>query len=547
MEQPKETTELFARHPWLARLKERDAQELIQAGPRERAERWDTSVWAPDLAAAGCGPEQLRAAMLDPEMRGLYVPDSKGRDDTIGWGVASLVRQLCKDWFLGEEAPADIYAEFNNRYTVVKNLGGKCRVVSYGHDGQIVAQDFTNFQQAHCNRYVVTTVEGPKGPKEVRTPAGKFWLESPLRKQVETARFAPGQQLPDNVLNLWLGWGVKPKERWGKVDSFLQYMMDVLCDGDEQAYDYLLRWMAYAVQFPDRPGETVVVLRSAQEGTGKSFFGEHFGKLFGQHTLQVASERHVTGNFNAHLQTTCLLVLNEALFAGDKKTADTLKALVTERTLPIERKGIDVVNADNCLHIVMTSNHDHVVRAGPFARRFFVLDVNPEWKDDREYFGAIAKDLREGGYGELLKLLLEFKLDGWAPQPVYETTALEEQKAQSADHIADDWAERVQESVSAIVPDGTGVEVHSSCLLKVLLPRREPQPKDFGTLAKAMKSLGYERPKRGTIRVQGAGAKGWRRLPIGDAATVKVWAERLPGNDWDPRLVAEDPMAKVPM
>ena len=44
-------------------------------------------------------------------------------------------------------------------------------------------------------------------------------------------------------------------------------------------YDYLLRWMARAVQQPALPGEVAVVLRGGR-GVGKGMFVKEFGYLF---------------------------------------------------------------------------------------------------------------------------------------------------------------------------------------------------------------------------------------------------------------------------
>ena len=46
-----------------------------------------------------------------------------------------------------------------------------------------------------------------------------------------------------------------------------------------------MSWMARAIQQPWRPGEVAVVLRG-EKGTGKTFFADHLGELFGEHYVQ---------------------------------------------------------------------------------------------------------------------------------------------------------------------------------------------------------------------------------------------------------------------
>ena len=49
--------------------------------------------------------------------------------------------------------------------------------------------------------------------------------------------------------------------------------------------------------------------------------------------------------------------------------------MITEPTLFLERKGLDGVQINNCLKILISSNDDWVVPAGERARRHVVLKV----------------------------------------------------------------------------------------------------------------------------------------------------------------------------
>lgn len=61
----------------------------------------------------------------------------------------------------------------------------------------------------------------------------------------------------------------------------------------------------------------------------------------------------VIGKFNGHLQDCILFVADEAYWGSDKRCVGRLQGMITEPTLPIERKGIDLMRVRNCLHIVM--------------------------------------------------------------------------------------------------------------------------------------------------------------------------------------------------
>ena len=139
--------------------------------------------------------------------------------------------------------------------------------------------------------------------------------------------------------------------------------------------DWLIGWLAYCVQHPGRQAEVAVVLRGLK-GTGKGMVGQMLMRIFRDHSLHITNSKHLVGNFNAHLVDALFLFLDEAFWAGDKQGEGTLKALITERTLMIEPKGVDSFQMPNRLKILMATNNDWVVPASADERRYFVLDVS---------------------------------------------------------------------------------------------------------------------------------------------------------------------------
>jgi hypothetical protein len=125
------------------------------------------------------------------------------------------------------------------------------------------------------------------------------------------------------------------------------------------------------------------------------------------------------------------LFADEALYAGDPSQKGVLKALITEPTLTIEAKNVDVVETPNFLHLMMASNEDWVIPAALDARRFFVLEVSPERANDHAYFAAIWEQMEAGGYGAMLHDLLAFDLSTFNVRAVPVTAGLQHQKKMS--------------------------------------------------------------------------------------------------------------------
>jgi hypothetical protein len=134
-----------------------------------------------------------------------------------------------------------------------------------------------------------------------------------------------------------------------------------------------------------------------------------------------------------------MLFADEAFFAGDRQHESVLKALITEPTLPIEGKYMDVVFVRNMLHVYMSSNSDWVVPATHDERRYFVRDVLDTRVGDRPYFNALYKEMEEGGLAAMIYDMLNARnISNFDPRDVPKTQALVDQQRRSLDSL-DRW------------------------------------------------------------------------------------------------------------
>ena len=168
--------------------------------------------------------------------------------------------------------------------------------------------------------------------------------------------------------------------------------------------------MADAVQNPSsRPGVALAI--RGQQGVGKGVFVNTFAKLFGPHFIHVTQSSHLVGNFNGHLKDKLLVFADEAFWAGNKQAEGVLKGLVTEDTLSIEMKGVDVGQFPNFIRLILASNNDWVVPASSEQRRFVVVDASSARMQDSSYFGAIINQMNNGGAEALMHHLLSVDLE----------------------------------------------------------------------------------------------------------------------------------------
>lgn len=335
-----------------------------------------------------------------------------------------------------EEAINPILRELNEKHAVISDIGGRCRVISEIFDpslnrNRISRQTFDDFRNRYSNRYVEV------GDKEVT--AGKYWLAHPMRRQYETIVFAPGRDI-NGSYNLWQGFAVEPEQ--GDWSIYEDHLRRNLCGGNDNYFQYLIQWMARAVQQPDSPGEVAIVMRGAQ-GTGKSIAAKIFGSLFGRHFVPVSDSKHIVGNFNAHLRDCVVLFGDEAFYAGDVRHESILKMLITEEVMVTEVKGLDAEVTPNYTHILLASNKTWVIPAGAHERRFFLLDVGEENKQDKKFFRSLRTQMDHGGNSALLFDLMKMDITDFDVRTAPITAALHEQRLLSLRSESEWWLNKL--------------------------------------------------------------------------------------------------------
>lgn len=128
----------------------------------------------------------------------------------------------------------------------------------------------------------------------------------------------------------------------------------------------------------------------------------------------------VIGKFNGHLQDCVLFIADEAYWGGDKRCVGRLQGMITEVTLPIERKGIDLIQVPHYLHVVMLAEPGWVIPAGRYERRYAALAVNDARRGDKSYFRALHRQIIEGGAEAMFHDLREMELGDWHPRDIPE-------------------------------------------------------------------------------------------------------------------------------
>lgn len=331
--------------------------------------------------------------------------------------------------------------ELNRQFSVVM-LGGKCLIMKQIRDPifgrkDVIFSSFGDFRNFFSNeKYWLENGNG----KAKKQTISDIWLNQPTRSQYQGIVFSPNQDVTEMAYyNMWQGLAVEPRK--GDCGRLLEHIFENIAQRDSAIYQYVMSWMAEIVQRPGgkRPG-VALVLRGKQ-GVGKGCLAEYFGKILGNHFLHVTQANQITGKFNNHLKDALLVFADEAFWAGDKNSEGVLKGMITEDLIMIEPKGKDPFPVRNHVRLMVASNNDWLVPAGPQERRFCVLEVSDRHQQDHQYFGKIFKEMANGGREALLYTLLEANLEGFDFYNFPKTEALFDQKLSSMSSVGKFWFE----------------------------------------------------------------------------------------------------------
>lgn len=325
---------------------------------------------------------------------------------------------------------------------------------------------------------------------------------------------------------------------------------------DEAFFDYVIRWLAWMVQYPGQQAEVATVF-IGKRGTGKGTLGKALCRIFGQHQLHLSSPGQFTGRFNEHLRQCSFLFADEAYGPKDRTAEGELKRNITDDTISIEPKGRARFEVPNCLHVMIASNNDWVIPAGESERRFAAQEVSEIHLQDRAWFGPLYKQLREGGYAAMLHDLLQMDLGDWHPRDnVIRTPALAEQQEESLDAFDEWWLELLQTAVlPGAHPSDPSCPVSNEYVMKVT--RKDPYGKvgdhqltekrkglyDAARISsprlrhKSDAAFGRYLSKRKCTPWRPQRRRGWAFPPLSECRAD--WLKRFPGTVWRDQTLTE--------
>ena len=241
------------------------------------------------------------------------------------------------------------------------------------------------------------------------------------------------------VFNSFSGYRLQPLKTFDEslIKLHLQHWKEILCSGNEEQYNYLIKWCARLLKLPNALNRTGLVLLSKQ-GTGKNtFFTDHLINIIGDvYAYTESNANNIFGEFNKSIENKHLVVCNEMVDVNTQRRTsdfyDKLKSTMNDQTISIRAMRTDAYSVDNVFNLIVVSNNGMPFRIDDEDRRLVFLDVSNKYaavkdsveardgvqvQERKNYFDALLKEMRHPLFLQTLYSYLLSQYDeSWDPE-----------------------------------------------------------------------------------------------------------------------------------
>ena len=244
------------------------------------------------------------------------------------------------------------------------------------------------------------------------------WLKHPLRPQIPKANlvFDPTQSVcTDNHINMFKGLPLEPAPDPNYDKSrHMRNMLYQLCNKDDEAYDWLCKWLAYPLQHVGAKMATAVLMHSDVHGSGKSFFFDGVMRAVYGEYCRTFGQQQLESQYNDWISQTLFGVFEEVLSRSQRYShTGTLKQMITGGKFRVEKKYMAGWEEANHMNCVFLSNEVQPLPVEPSDRRFLVIWPESTLLDELQK--GVDHELLNGGAASFYAWLLSLDISEFGP------------------------------------------------------------------------------------------------------------------------------------
>lgn len=220
-----------------------------------------------------------------------------------------------------------------------------------------------------------------------------LWFKSADRKMIprQNLIFDPKQEHDhdENYINIYRGLNIEVmRDSYGEKLSRPEVFADCqgiitllhdLCDREQVAVDFLLKWLAFPLQNIGAKMATCVLMHGHIHGSGKSLmFVTIMKKIYGEYHTTVG-QTQLDNQYNEWIENKLFGVFEEIVDNKKKHNVmGMIKHLITGETLYVSKKFVSGWEMNNHLNTVFLSNNTQPLPIEEKDRRFLVLNPNKD-------------------------------------------------------------------------------------------------------------------------------------------------------------------------
>ncbi|WP_262477873.1 DUF5906 domain-containing protein [Acinetobacter bereziniae] len=226
--------------------------------------------------------------------------------------------------------------------------------------------------------------------------AYELWAKAKDKRMIwhENLVFDPTMKTKEGQINTYDGMTILPlldeKDQMMSQGESFEYCVPIisllkfLCGREDEAYQWILKWLAFPLQHPGAKMNTSLLLCSPFQGAGKSlFFEKIMTRIYGEQYSVTLGQNGLESIYTdwAERKLYCLF---EEIFNNKSKFGmmGLIKHMITGEKIRIEKKFMSGYSQNNHINCVFLSNEVQPLAIEERDRRFCVLEPNQKLPEE---------------------------------------------------------------------------------------------------------------------------------------------------------------------